>query len=177
MAFEVVRTGDEDDDDDDCEEEEGEEEEEEEEECFSFDPVPAVGGTKVLALVEVDEVLLLLFLIVLLVVVVVAMVVGALPSFLALKSGSKFSTSLTNAIMAASLVKPLHAFHASHFHFFFISVVGGDVVLQSPSVTCLERPYMRHLWGSVALSTTPPCKRLVAALNLEELSAVPCDIV
>ena len=61
----------------------------------------------------------------------------ALPSFLALNSGSKFSTSFTKAIIAASFVNPLQAFQASHFHFFFISLLGGDGVLQSPSVTCL----------------------------------------
>ena len=114
LAFEVVRTGDEDDDDDDCEEEEERRRRRRRRRNVS-QSVPAVGGTKVLALVDVDGVLLLLFLL-LLVVVVVAMVVGALP-LSSLEIWIQIFPSLTNAY-GCVFSKPLRAFHAFIFSSF-----------------------------------------------------------
>ena len=86
---------------------------------------------------------------------------GAIDVLDAAKLGSSFSTSLMKVSIAVSFVSPLQAFHASHFHFFFMSVAGGDGMLQSPSVTCLLRPYIRHRCCSEALSTAPACRNSI----------------
>ena len=85
---------------------------------------------------------------------------GAIDVLDAAKSGST-STSLMKVSIAVSFVSPLQAFHASHFHFSLMSVAGGDGVLQSPPVTCLLRPYIRHRCCSVNFSTAPACRKSI----------------